>query len=54
MSRYIPQEIEPKWQARWDADGLYNGRRFDQAQVVCPDDAALSIAATCTPVTGTP
>jgi leucyl-tRNA synthetase len=21
--KYIPQEIEPKWQARWDADGLY-------------------------------
>lgn len=23
MSDYIPQEIEPKWQAKWDADGLY-------------------------------
>ena len=23
MSRYIPQEIEPKWQAQWEADGLY-------------------------------
>ena len=21
--KYIPQEIEPKWQARWEADGLY-------------------------------
>ncbi len=21
--RYIPQEIEPKWQARWEADALY-------------------------------
>jgi len=21
--RYIPQDIEPKWQARWEADGLY-------------------------------
>ncbi len=21
--KYIPQEIEPRWQARWDADGLY-------------------------------
>lgn len=21
--RYIPQEIEPKWQQRWEADGLY-------------------------------
>ena len=21
--RYIPQEIEPKWQARWEADRLY-------------------------------
>ncbi len=21
---YAPQEIEPKWQARWDADGLYH------------------------------
>jgi leucyl-tRNA synthetase len=24
MSDYIPQEIEPKWQARWEADGLYH------------------------------
>jgi leucyl-tRNA synthetase len=21
--KYIPQEIEPRWQARWEADGLY-------------------------------
>src|SRR4030043_2022522 len=21
---YIPTEIEPKWQAKWEADGLYN------------------------------
>jgi leucyl-tRNA synthetase len=21
--KYVPQEIEPKWQARWEADGLY-------------------------------
>ena len=20
---YLPQEIEPKWQAKWEADGLY-------------------------------
>ena len=24
MSDYIPQEIEPKWQAKWEADGLYH------------------------------
>ena len=24
MSDYIPQEIEPKWQAKWDKDGLYH------------------------------
>jgi len=24
MSDYIPKEIEPKWQAKWEADGLYN------------------------------
>ena len=23
VDKYIPQEIEPKWQARWEADGLY-------------------------------
>ncbi len=23
MSEYLPFEIEPKWQARWEADGLY-------------------------------
>ncbi len=23
MDKYIPQEIEPKWQQRWEADGLY-------------------------------
>jgi len=22
-TKYIPQEIEPKWQAKWEADGLY-------------------------------
>jgi len=22
--QYFPEEIEPKWQARWDADGLYH------------------------------
>ena len=21
---YLPQEIEPKWQAKWEADGLYH------------------------------
>ncbi len=24
MSDYIPQDIEPKWQAKWEADGLYH------------------------------
>ena len=24
MSEYNPQEIEPKWQAKWEADGLYH------------------------------
>ena len=24
MSNYNPKEIEPKWQARWEADGLYH------------------------------
>ncbi len=24
--KYKPQEIEPKWQARWEADGLYRSR----------------------------
>jgi leucyl-tRNA synthetase len=24
MRNYIPTEIEPKWQARWEADGLYH------------------------------
>jgi leucyl-tRNA synthetase len=24
--KYVPQEIEPKWQARWEADGLYRSR----------------------------
>jgi leucyl-tRNA synthetase len=24
--KYIPQEIEAKWQARWEADGLYRAR----------------------------
>jgi len=23
MDKYIPQEIEPKWQQRWDADGMH-------------------------------
>ncbi len=25
--RYVPAEIEPRWQARWEADGLYRARR---------------------------
>ncbi len=25
--RYTPSAIEPKWQARWEADGLYRARR---------------------------
>ena len=24
IERYRPQEIEKKWQARWEADGLYH------------------------------
>src|SRR5574341_2338180 len=24
LPAYIPAEIEPKWRARWEADGLYN------------------------------
>ena len=24
MSDYIPSQIEPKWQAKWEADGLYH------------------------------
>jgi len=24
MSDYMPQEIEPKWQAKWETDGLYH------------------------------
>jgi len=24
MKEYIPQEIEPKWQQKWEADGIYN------------------------------
>lgn len=24
MSDYIPKEIEPKWQSKWEADGLYH------------------------------
>ncbi len=27
--RYIPQEIEPKWQARWEADALYKTGQAD-------------------------
>ena len=27
--RYIPQEIEPKWQARWEADALYKAGPAD-------------------------
>jgi len=26
MDKYIPQEIEPKWQKRWEEDGLYATR----------------------------
>ena len=36
--RYNAVEIERKWQARWEADGLYEG------DVVLPLEAALQIA----------
>src|SRR5512138_2816787 len=26
IDNYVPQEIEPKWQAKWDADGLYHAK----------------------------
>ena len=26
VERYVPSEIEPRWQARWEADGLYSAR----------------------------
>ena len=26
MSRYDPREIEPRWQAAWDAAGLFTAR----------------------------
>ena len=45
QQRYNPAEIEPKWQARWDADAsLYAAEGHDsaQAQVLLPGDAALS------------
>jgi leucyl-tRNA synthetase len=31
VERYTPQEIEAKWQARWEADGLYRSR-VDQSR----------------------
>ena len=35
--RYKPQEIEPKWQARWqEADISFAGRRPGQAEVLLP------------------
>ena len=44
MSDYIPTEIEPKWQAKWEADGLYHSDIDpEQAQALCPDHAALSL-----------
>jgi len=27
--RYIPQEKEPKWQKKWEADKLYHAPDFD-------------------------
>ena len=29
MEPYQPNEIEPKWQARWEADGLYRAGALD-------------------------
>jgi len=30
--KYVPQEIEPKWQEKWQADGLYHAPDFDPAR----------------------
>ena len=32
IPHYQPAEIEPKWQARWDADGLYHAERDPHRQ----------------------
>ena len=42
--RYNPAEIEPKWQARWDADpALYAAEtaEAEKAEVLLPGDAAV-------------
>ena len=30
MKRYYPKEIEPKWQAKWQEDGIYKAVDFDE------------------------
>ena len=40
---YNPGEIEPRWQKKWEADGLYNSDIDpEQTKILCPDHAALS------------
>ncbi len=42
--KYLPQEIEPKWQETWEANGLYKTvGRPGSAEALCPNDAALSV-----------
>ncbi len=43
-NRYNPNEIEPRWQAKWDADGIYHADIDpSREEILRPDDAALSL-----------
>ena len=41
---YNPTEIEPKWQARWEADGIYHADIDSvEEKILCTDHAAVHI-----------
>ena len=51
--RYDPRAIERKWQARWEADGLYHAATTTRARSGTRSPCSRTPPATCTSATGT-
>ena len=44
ITAYNPAEIEPRWQEKWEDDGLYQADiDHNKEEILCHDDAALSL-----------
>ena len=48
IEKYIPANIENKWQEKWEQDGLYHADIDpNQEEILRADHAAISIRAIC-------